>query len=52
MNTHKIELTEREISIAICSLTDYEYQFVNDDQNKDLLKDIMNLASKLNEFSN
>lgn len=52
MEIKQIELTDREIIIAICSLTDYHFQFVDDAQNKDLLSDIINLISKLEAFQN
>lgn len=47
MEKIKLELTEREITIAICSLSDYHFQFINDTSNQDLLLDIINLISKL-----
>ena len=41
-----MEFTERELTIIKCALSDYQFQFVDDTSNQDLLEEIVELINK------
>jgi hypothetical protein len=42
-----MKFTERELKIIECALHDYHFQFIEDTSNQDLLTDIINLITKI-----
>jgi hypothetical protein len=41
-----MEFTERELTIIKCALNDYQFQFVDDTSNQDLLDEIVEIINK------
>jgi len=41
-----MNFTERELTIIKCALSDYQFQFVDDTSNQDMLKEITELINK------
>ncbi len=41
-----MEFTERELTIIKCALSDYQFQFVDDTSNQDLLEEIVEIINK------
>jgi len=41
-----MKFTERELTIIKCALSDYQFQFVNDTSNQDLLEEIVEIINK------
>jgi len=41
-----MNFTKRELTIIKCALSDYQFQFVDDTSNQDMLKEITELINK------
>jgi len=45
-----MKLTKRELTIVKCALSDYQYQFIEDTSNQNLLSEIITLLEKVEDI--